>query len=322
MKALVQDRYGPADVLHLRDMEKPALADDRVLIRVRAASVNALDYHMMRGQPYIGRTMMGWRRPEPAVRGADLAGVIEEVGKSVTRLRPGDEVFGSGRGTFAEYATGSEKGLVPKPSRLTFEQAAAVPTAGLTALQGLRDHAKLEAGQRVLVYGAGGGVGTLSVEIAKALGAHVTAVSGAGNLNLLRSVGADEVLDYAQGDFTRNGAHYDVFFDIGGNRSFHACRRILTPKGTLVSVGGPGGRFFAPMGRMVKTRILSPFVSQRLVGFIAQVGPKDLNTLRELADAGKLTPVIDRTYPLSEAADAIRYAETGHAQGKVVIRVG
>ncbi len=322
MRALTQERYGPADVLQLREMERPVLADDRVLIRVRAASVNALDYHMMRGRPYIGRMMMGWRRPDPAVRGADVAGVVEAVGKTVTRLRIGDEVFGSGRGSFAEYATGSEKGLVAKPSRLTFEQAAAVPTAGLTALQGLRDHAKLQEGQRVLVYGAGGGVGTFAVEIAKALGAHVTAVSAAANLDLLRSLGAHEVLDYGQGDFTRNGARYDVFFDIGGNRSFHACRRILTPTGTLVSVGGPGGRFFAPMGRMIKTRILSPFVSQRLVGFIARVESQDLNVLRELAEAGKLAPVIDRTYPLSEAADAIRYAETGHARGKVVIRVG
>ncbi len=321
MKALVQDRYGPPEVLQLRDVEPPALEDGRVLVRVRAASVNALDYHMMRGQPYIGRMMMGVRRPDPKVRGQDLAGVVEAVGKNITKLHPGDEVFGSGRGAFAEYATSSEKGLVPKPSRLSFEEAAALSTAGLTALQGLRDKAHLQAGQRVLVYGAGGGVGTFAVQIAKALGAHVTAVSSAGNLDLLHSIGADEALDYAHGNFANAGAVYDVFFDIGGNRSIRACRRVLNPDGTFVVVGGPGGRWVAPMGRLLKARMLRPFVSQKLVSFLAQITSQDLGVLRELVEAGKVSPVIDRVYPLSEATEAVRYTEAGHARGKVVIRV-
>lgn len=320
MKAIVQDRYGPPDVLELREIERPALADDGVLVRVRAASVNAYDWHMMRGEPLLARMMMG-RRPDPKVLGRNLSGQVEAVGKSVTRFQPGDEVFGSGSGTFAEYATAPEHSLTLKPPRLTFEQAAAISTAGLTALQGLRDHANLQAGQKVLVYGAGGGVGTFAVQIAKALGAHVTAASRAANFDLLRSIGADEVLDYSTEDFARGTPRYDVFFDIGGTRSFRACRHVLTPKGTLVVVGGPSGRWVSPVGRLLKARMIDPFVSQRLVTFLPDITEQDLGVLKGLIEDGRLSPVIDRVYPLRDAAEAIRYAETGHARGKVVIQV-
>ena len=322
MKAIVQDRYGSADVLQLRDIDRPIVADDRVLVKVRAASVNAADGHLMQ-VPLIARMIfgLGLRRPRNPVRGVDLAGHVEAIGRNVTRFKPGDEVFGAGRGTFAEYATSSENGLAPKPRQVTFEQAAAVAIAGCTALQGLRDKAQVRAGQRVLIYGAGGGVGTFAVQIAKALGAHVTAVTSTRNLEIVRSLGPDEVIDHTQEDFTRRGQRYDVLIDIAANRSLGDLRRVLTSRGTLVLVGAAKGGGLAPLARPVRALVLSRFVSQRVVVFMAEVRHDDLVVLKELIEAGKLRPVIDRQYPLSEVPDAIRYVGGGHARAKVVINV-
>jgi 2-desacetyl-2-hydroxyethyl bacteriochlorophyllide A dehydrogenase len=313
MKAIVQDRYGSPDFLELREIDKPVMGDDGVLVRVRAASVNAADWHLMRRLPHLIGRLLGMKRSR--VRGGDMAGQVEAVGKDVTRFKPGDEVFGVGFGSFAEYATASEDHLVPKPRNLTFEQAAAIPVAGCTALQGLRDKGQVEAGQKVLIHGAGGGVGTFAVQIAKALGAHVTAVSSARNVDLLRSIGADEVVDYTKEDFTRRGERYDVLFDIGADRSFADCERVLAPNGKLVLVGAPSG-LGAVLSRLVKARF-----GRRRISFLARVKHEDLVALKELVEAGKLSPVIDRRYPLSEVGDAVRFVGTGQARGKVVINV-
>ena len=319
MKAIVQDRYGsPADVLHLEEIDKPTVDDDRVLVRIRAASVNALDWHLTGG---LGRMVLGLRRPRIGIRGVDLAGHVEAVGKNVTRWKPGDEVFGTALGTFAEYATTAEDCLVSKPRGLTFEQAAAVPVAGFTALQGLRDKARLGAGQRVLIYGAGGGVGTFTVQIAKSLGAHVTAVTRTENLDLVRSIGADELIDYNKEDFTKRERLYDVLFDIGANRSLTDCRHVLSAKGTLVLAGAGSGSGLAPLTRILKALALSPLVRQRLVPFVAKSRQEDLVALKDLMETRKLSPVIDRQVPLSEVPDAVRYVGTGQARGKVVIHV-
>jgi NADPH:quinone reductase-like Zn-dependent oxidoreductase len=318
MKAIVQEGYGSPDVLKLRDIDQPVVGDDHVLVKVRAASVNALDWHLMHRLPHLIGTLM--RKPWSRIRGVDVAGHVERVGKNVTRFKPGDEVFGNGKGTFAEYVTTSEGRLAPKPRNLTFEQAAAIPVAGLTALQGLRDKASVQPGRRVLIYGAGGGVGTFAVQIAKSFGARVTAVSSTMNLDLLRSIGAGEVIDYTKEDFTRRGERYHVLFDIGANRSIEDCRRVLLPNGTFLMVGAPKGTW-AILSRLLKARLLSRAGGQRIASFMARVRREDLAVLKDLAESGKLSPVIDRRYPLSEVPDAIRLVGTGAARGKVVIQV-
>lgn len=318
MKAIVQDGYGSPDVLQLREIEKPVVGDDGVLVRVSAASVNALDWHLMRKLPHLIGMVL--RKPWSTVRGVDVAGHVEAVGRNVTRLKPGDEVFGAGPGAFAEYVTTSEDRLAPKPLNLTFAQAAAIPVAGLTALQGLRDKAHVQPGQRVLIYGAGGGTGTFAVQIARSLGAHVTAVTSTRNVDLVRSIGADEVIDYTKEDFTQRGQRYDVLFDIGANRSLADCRRVLVPDGTLVLIGAPK-RIWTILSRLLKAQLLSRIGSQRITSFMARVKHEDLLVLKELAEAGRLSPVIDRQYLLREVPDALRYVGTGNARGKVVIRV-
>lgn len=321
MKAIVQDGYGSPDVLALRDIETPSIGDEGVLVEVHAASVNALDWHVTRGMPYVLRIDEGLRKPKHRVRGVDLAGRVVAVGKHVTRLQIGDEVFGGGDGSFAELTATTEDRLARKPSAFTYEQAAALHVAGMTALQGLRDKAQLQAGQSVLINGAGGGVGTCAVQIAKWLGARVTAVTRTENVALVRSLGADEVIDHRTGDFTRGSERYDVVFDIGGNRPFTHLRRVLAAKGTLVAVGGPAGRWLAPATRMLKAAVLSPFVSERLVPFISANDRASLALLAELAEAGQIRPVIDRQFALSETPEAIRYVGAGRARGKVVIKV-
>ncbi len=321
MQAIVTTRYGSPDVLQLKEVARPVVEDDRVLVRVRAASVNPYDWHMLRGLPYIVRLGEGLRRPRRTGLGIDVAGQVEAVGKQVTQFQPGDEVFGGCGGAFAEYVRPREKFLVPKPTNLSFEQAAAVPTAGWTALQGLRDHGQLQAGQRVLINGASGGVGTFAVQLAKAFGAEVTGVCSTRNVDLVRSIGADEVIDYTREDFTRRGQRYDLVLDAVGNRSLSAYRRALQPRGTLVLVGAPKGRWVGPLAPLLKARILAPFVSQRMVWFLAQQTQADLGVLKELIEAGKVMPVIDRTYPLRQTPEAIRYLEAGRARGKVVITV-
>jgi NADPH:quinone reductase-like Zn-dependent oxidoreductase len=318
MKAIVQDGYGSADVLHLRDVELPAAGEDGVLVRVRAASINAADWHMLGRLAHVIGFLM--RVPIGRIRGGDLAGIVEAVGKSVTRFKPGDEVFGVGRGSFAEFAVAPERGLAPKPRSLTFAEAAALPIAGVTALQGLRDPGQVKPGQRVLVYGAGGGVGTLAVQIAKALGAHVTAVSRTRNLDVLRSIGVDAVIDYTNEDFTRCGRRFDVVFDLGANRSLADCRRVLASDGRLVLAGAASSLGKIVM-RLLGARLLSRANGQRIASFLARVNGTDLETLKELADAGKLSPVVDRQYPLSRVPDALRYVGTRQAVGKVVIQV-
>jgi NADPH:quinone reductase-like Zn-dependent oxidoreductase len=322
MKALVQDRYGAPEVLSVRDLATPELKDGQVLVRVKAASVNALDWHMMRGEPFFLRLIgEGFRRPKTETRGADLAGVVDSIGRGVTRFKPGDEVFGSGIRTFAEYAAIREEGLVAKPSTVSFEQAGALGVAAFTALQGLRDKGGLQAGQRVLVHGAGGGVGTFAVQIAKALGAEVTAVCGPASVEVVRSIGADHVIDYTQTDFTRTGERYDVLLDVGGTKSLAACRRALTPNGRHVLVGGPTGRWFGPLIGIAERYVVNRFVGRKHVPFLAHRTQADLEFIRGLVEAGKVSPVIDRQYPLSEAAEAIRHVEAGHARGKVVVTI-
>ncbi len=333
MKAIVYREYGSADVLELEDIEKPEVKDDEALIRVRAASVNPYDWHYMTGLPYVGRVQFGLRSPKVDGLGADLAGQVEAIGKDVTLFQPGDEVYGEVNGespghpmlelgSLAEYVSVAEDVLAPKPANLTFAQAAAVPMAGMTALQGLRDHGCLRAGQTVLVNGASGGVGTFAVQIAKALGAEVTGVCSTRNVDLVRSIGADHVIDYTREDFTRSGQRYDLLFDLVGNHSLSECRRALNPSGVyLASFGQPEHRWLGPFAHLVKMAVLSRLVSQRLVSFTTKRTRAVLLDLKELIEAGKLTPVIDRTYSLSEAAEAMTYLEAGHARGKVVITV-
>jgi NADPH:quinone reductase-like Zn-dependent oxidoreductase len=322
MQAIVSTEYGSPERLRLEEVDKPALEPDGVLIRVRAASVNPLDWHLLRGEPYIGRLMgMGLLRPSDARTGVDTAGTVEAVGENVTGLQPGDEVFGRCNGAFAEYAIGTGEMVVAKPERLTFEEAAAIPVAGVTALQALRDSGGVQAGHRVLVNGAAGGVGTFAVQIAKSFGAHVTGVCSTRNVELVRSIGADEVVDYSVDDFSRTEQPYDVILDTVGNRSLRALRRGLTPNGTLVVVGGGGGRLFGPITQLARAFVLGRFVRQQVKPVMAHIRHADLLVLKELVDEGKLTPVLDRTYPLRETADAVRYLEGGHARGKVVITV-
>jgi NADPH:quinone reductase-like Zn-dependent oxidoreductase len=319
MKAAIYTRYGPPDVLQIRDVEKPVPKDNEVLIEVRAASVNPFDWHLMRGTPYIVRIMAGLLKPKVTRLGVDVAGQVEAVGRNVTQFKPGDKVFGACRGAFAEYACTSESALVMKPDNVTFEQAASVPVAAFTALQGLRDKGHLQPGQKVLINGAAGGVGTFAVQIAKLFGADVTGVCSTRNVDMVRSIGADRVIDYTQEDFTKSGQRYDLFFDSVGNHSLLACRRVLNPKGIYIVVGGPDGRWLGPLARMIKTLVLSWFVSQNLVMFLAKRSKEDLTIMHELMEAGKVTPVIDKRYRLSEVPEAIRYLQEGHARGKVVI---
>ena len=320
MKAITYHRYGSPDVLEFQEVDEPVAKDDEVLVRVRAVSVNPRDWHFMRGLPYVVRPF-GLRSPKDGVLGSDVAGQIEAVGRNVTRFRPGDEVFADVlTGGFAEYTGVSEDFLGLKPANLTFEQAAAVPLAALTALQGLRDHGRIRPGQKVLIIGASGGVGTFAVQIAKSFGADVTGVCSTRNLDMVRSLGADHVIDYTQEDFTQRGQKYDLILQLAGTRSPSDCRRALTPKGTLLlSSGESSGRWIGPIGRIIKALVLSPFVSQRLAPFEAKRSREDLQILKELIEAGKVTPVIDRTYSLSEVPEAIRHLEEGHARGKIVI---
>jgi len=321
MKAIVYHDYGPPDVLRLEEVPKPVPNDDQVLIKVRAASVNPLDWHYMRGLPYVVRISgAGFFRPKVQRLGVDLAGTVEAVGKNVTQFKPGDEVYGNRFGAFAEYVRASPKSLALKPANLTFEQAAAVPVAGVTALQALRDSGQLRPGQKVLINGASGGVGTFAVQIAKALGAEVAGVCSGKNAELVRSLGADRVFDYTKEDFTRSGGTYDLIVDMVGNHSLSDCRRVLTPEGRLVIVGNiDKGRFLGPLKGMLEAVVYSRFAGRHFGGMMANMNAKDLGVLRDLIEAGKVTPAIDRRYRLGEVPEAVRYVERGHARGKVVI---
>jgi NADPH:quinone reductase-like Zn-dependent oxidoreductase len=320
MKAIVQDVYGSADVLEFRDVDRPVVGDGQVLVKVRAAGVDPGVWHLTRGLPYPVRLVTGLRKPKARVPGMDVAGVVEAVGAGVARLVVGAEVFGTCEGAFAEYAVGREDRLAAKPSTLTFEQAAAVPVSGCTALQALRDAGKVAAGQRVLVIGAGGGVGAYAVQLAKVFGAEVTGVCGSGKVELVRSLGADHVVDYMREDFADG---FDLVLDTAGNRPLSRLRRALTPKGTLVIVGGEGGgKVLQGLDRQLRAVALSPFIGQRLCTLVATEPVADLVLLAKLVDADKIRPVIDRTFPLSAAADAIRYLELGHTRGKSVLAVG
>jgi NADPH:quinone reductase-like Zn-dependent oxidoreductase len=323
MKAIVQETYGSTDVLELRDIEVPPVADDQVLVRVRAAGVDRGVWHLMSGLPYpIRLAGYGVRAPKHPVPGMDLAGVVEAVGKDVTRFAPGDEVFGIGTGTYAEYAIAPEGKLAAKPANLTFEQAAAIAISGLTALQALRDVAKVQAGQKVLVIGASGGVGTYAVQVAKAFGAHVTGVASTSKLDLLRALGADEVIDYTAEDFAAAGPRYDVIVDTGGNSSLARLRRALTPTGTVAIVGQEtGGRWLGGFDRMLRAPLLSPFVGQNLRSVTASENAADMVILKDMIEAGQVTPVIERSFTLAEVPDAIRHIEQGRARGKVVITI-
>jgi NADPH:quinone reductase-like Zn-dependent oxidoreductase len=323
MQAIVQDRYGSTDVLELRDIDEPEIADDEVLIRVHAAGVDRGVWHLMTGLAYpIRLAGYGLRAPKTPVPGMDLAGVVAAVGSGVTRFRPGDEVFGIGKGAYAEFARAPERKLALKPANLTFDQAAVLAISGSTALQAVRDKGQVRSGQQVLITGASGGVGTYAVQMAKAFGAEVTAVCSTTKVDLVRSIGADHVIDYTRADFADGVRRYDVILDIGGNSSLSRLRRALVPKGTLVLVGGEdGGRWLGGLDRQLRMLVLSPFVGQTLRSLISKEDHEYLIALAELVEAGKVTPVIDRNYPLSEVPKAIRYLEEGHARGKVVITV-
>ena len=322
MKAIVYHTYGSPDVLKCEEIEKPTPGDDEVLIKVRAASLNPIDYHLMRGRPYLVRIMFGLRRPKDTRPGRDVAGQVEAVGRNVTQFKPGDEVFGVCRGACAEFVCASEPGLVMKPDSVTFEQAASVPVAALTALQGLRDKGRIQPGHKVLINGAAGGVGTFTVQIAKWFGAEVTGVCSTRNVDMVRSIGAERVIDYTQEDFTKSGQRYDLIFDLVANQSLSACRRVLNPKGIYIGaglVGLPHGRWIGPLPHLLKTLVFSWFVSRKFVTFMAKLNKEDLTMMRELMEAGKVTPVIDRRYGLSEVPEAIRYLAGGHSRGKVII---
>jgi NADPH:quinone reductase-like Zn-dependent oxidoreductase len=326
VKAIVRDSYGSPNVLELKDIDKPEPADDEVLLRVHAASVNPADWHILRGAPYIARMQFGLRKPKDRVLGCDVAGHIEAVGNNVTSLQPGDEVFGSpfmhGLGAFAEWVCLSEDLLAPKPAALSFEQAAAVPLAASTALQALRDHGRIEPGHKVLIIGASGGVGTFAVQIAKSFDAEVSGVCSTSNVQMVRVLGAEHIIDYTQEDFTHSGHKYDLIFQLAGTLSPSECRSALTSDGTLVlSSGESEGRWIGPVDRVIKALVLSPFVSQKMASFTVKPNREDLQLLKQFIEDGTLTPVIDRTYPLAQVPEAIGYLEEGHARGKVVISV-
>ena len=320
MQAIVQRRYGPTEVLELCEIPRPEPGDREVLIRVHAAGVDRGVWHLMAGRPLLVRPAFGIRAPKFPVPGMDLAGVVEAVGAKVTRFAPGDEVLGVGKGAFAEYATAPERKLVHKPAGLSFQQAGALGISGLTALQALRDHAQVQPGQHVLVVGASGGVGTYAVQVAKAFGAEVTGVCSTAKLDLVRSLGADHVVDYRRDDFAAGARRYDVIVDIGGNSPLSRLRRALTPAGTLVIVGGEGGgRWLGGLDRQLRAMLVSPFVGQKLTTFTSRGNAEDLAALTDLVENGQVTPTIDRTYALHEAPEAIRHLEAGHVRGKVVV---
>jgi len=322
MKAVTQDTYGPSDVLKFGDIDVPAVGDDQVLVRVKAAGVNPGDWAVMNGLPYIARPVYGWGRPKNAVRGTDVAGLVEAVGEGVTRFKVGDEVFGSGDGTYAEYTAADEGALALKPGNASFEQAAAVPMAGLVALQAVRDHGRVTAGHKVLINGASGGVGTFAVQIAKSLGAHVTGVCSTRNVEMVRAIGADHVIDYTQHDFTRNEPRYDFILDNVANHPLSDLRHALTPTGTLVpNNGGFDNRWFASGGRVIHAHALRLVAKRNLRPFLVSYNPEDLTTLKDLIDAGTVTPIIDRTFPLIDTPQAIAFVGEGHARGKVAITV-
>jgi NADPH:quinone reductase-like Zn-dependent oxidoreductase len=325
MKAIVQDGYGSPDVLELRGVEKPEIGDDEVLVRVHAAGVDRGVWHLMTGLPYFLRLIipdLGLRAPKTRIRGSDVAGVVAAVGKDVTRFQPGDDVFGVGKGSYAEYAPALEDKLAPKPANLTFEQAAVVPISGLTALQALRDKGRIQPGQKVLIIGASGGVGTFAVQIAKSFGAEVTGVCSTTKVDLVRSLGADHAIDYTYEDFADGKQRYDVIIDTGGHSSLTRLRRALAPKGTLVIVGAEtDGRWFGGFDRSIRAALLSRLVGQQLIAFVNSENYEDMIVLKEMIEAGKVRPVMDRTFPLSEAPKAIHYLEEGHARGKVAVTV-
>ena len=321
MRAIVQDAYGSADVLRLAEIEKPDIAANEVLVKVRAAGVDRGTWHLMMGQPYLMRVIgFGFRRPGNRVPGLDVAGTVVAVGSEVTRFQAGDEVFGISRGSFAEYATAREDKLAHKPAGLSFEQAAVVSVSGLTAIQGLRDAGRIEAGQKVLIIGASGGVGTYAVQLAKAFGAEVTGVCSTAKVDLVRSIGADHVIDYTREDFADGVRHYDLILDIGGNSRLSRLRRALTPRGTLVIVGGEGAKWTG-VGRQIRALALSLFVRQRLTMFVSKERHADIEELSRLIDAGQLTPIVGKTYQLAEVPDAVRHLEAGHARGKIAITI-
>ena len=320
MKAIVYRCYGSPDVLTYEDIEKPTPADDEVLVKVHAASVNPLDWHYMRGSPYLIRLGSGVGAPKDIRLGVDFAGTVEAVGKDVEGFKPGDEVFGGANGAFAEYVTiRDSRALAMKPANMTFEQAASVPIAAITALQALRDKGKIKTGHRVLINGASGGVGTFAVQIAKSFGAEVTGVCSTRNVEMVRSIGADHVFDYRKADYTDSGKQYDLIIDNVGNHSLLANRRVLSPEGVLVMVGGKSGNWIAPLMGPIKALLLSPFVGQEFVLILARLSQDDLAILGDLMQAGKVTPVIDRSYGLDEVPAAIAYSEEGHARGKIVV---
>jgi NADPH:quinone reductase-like Zn-dependent oxidoreductase len=322
MKAIVCEKYGSPEVLELKEIETPVPGDDQVLVKAQAASVNPIDWHRMRGQPYLVRMSEGLTKPKNTGLGADVAGRVEAVGRNVAHFQPGDDVFGMSIKTCAEYVSVSGEGVAQKPANLTFEEAAAVPLAALTALQGLRDKGQIQAGQQVLINGAAGGVGTFAVQIAKSFGANVTGVCSTRNVELVRSIGADHVVDYTQEDFTRSGQRYDLILEAVCNRSVSAARRVLKRDGTLVLVGAAKGRSGGrPLLFVIRALFMRRFVSQNIGTYLTKRSRDDLVLLKELIEAGRVKPVIDRSYPLSETAEAIRYLEKGHAQGKVVISV-
>jgi NADPH:quinone reductase-like Zn-dependent oxidoreductase len=325
MKAIVYSDYGLSN-LKLENIEKPVPNDDQILVKVRAASINPYDWHFIEGTPYIMRMMgVGLRKPKDIQLGVDFAGTVEAVGKNVTQFKPGDDVFGGRGGAFAEYVCRRAEGAVAlKPANLTFEQAASVNIAGITALQALRDKGKVQPGQKVLINGASGGVGTFAVQIAKSFGADVTGVCSTRNVDLVRSLGADHVIDYTKEDFAKSGQRYDVILDNVPNHSLSDCRGVLTPQGKYVMIGGGGpndSRWVGPFGRVIKTMVMSPFISQQMGMMMADTSQKDLTILADMMQSGKVKPVIDRTYKLSEVPAAIAYLEEGHARGKVVITV-
>jgi NADPH:quinone reductase-like Zn-dependent oxidoreductase len=324
MKAAVCHRYGAPEALRLEDVDRPTPADGEVLIQVRAASLNAYDWGLLRGRPPILRMILGLRRPKTRP-GRDVAGRVESVGRGVTQFKPGDDVFGMCRGSLAEYACASESYLVAKPANVSFEEVASVPLAGLTALQGLRDAGRIQPGQRVLINGAAGGIGTFAVQIARSFGADVTGVCSTRNVEMVGSIGASRVVDYNRADFTRSGERYDLIFDLVANHSFSACRRVLSPEGVLVAagVGGADGRAFGRrLGRMLTGLLISRFASQRMVFFVARLKREDLVTLGGLLESRKVTPVIDSRHPLSETSEAFRRLAGGHARGKIVVTAG
>lgn len=323
MKAAVRDRFGSPDVVEIRDIDKPTPADDEVLVRVHAASLNIADWYGLTGTPYAGRVQMGLFRPKEHRLGTDYAGVVEEVGKSVTLFTPGDEVFGARTGALAEYVCAKEeRGIVTKPTNTSFEEAAAVPLAGLTALQGLRDKGHLAEGEKVVITGASGGVGTFAVQIAKAVGGEVTAVCSTRNVDLARSLGADRVVDYSREDFTTNGERYDLAVNVNGNTSWSAWKRVLAPSARFVLIGASRGtRLLGPMSYLMRLKLRSLSGGPKVVFFIAQVNKADMEALRELLETGKMRSVIDRRYDFEDSADAFRYIGGGHAQGKIVVNV-